>query len=91
MRTSILVASVASLLATALPVDHTKRAMVGVCPPYVGIVVLFPDSKDCTVYWRCTSTGPVKMPCAPGTWYNPILEVCTEPKNSGCLAKILSL
>ncbi|TBR56620.1 hypothetical protein BLD44_029490 [Mastigocladus laminosus UU774] len=73
---------------SGLFLNQAQASPVGVCPEDaadLAIVVLLPDDKDCTSYHRCSKSGPIKMPCAPGTYFNAVLEVCDSPENSGCI------
>lgn len=60
------------------------------CPVYDGvdnIVKHLPHETRCDVYYRCDRGVPTLMPCAPGTYFNAVLEVCDVPENSGCTPK----
>lgn len=72
---------------SGLFLNKAQASPVGVCPYYddLSIVVHLPDDKDCSVYWRCSKSGPIQMPCAPGTYFNAVLQVCDLPETSGCI------
>ncbi|MBH8560799.1 chitin binding domain-containing protein [Nostoc sp. CENA67] len=51
------------------------------------IVKLLPHETRCDVYYRCDRGVPILMPCAPGLYFNAVLEVCDVPEKSGCTPK----
>ncbi|BAZ53244.1 hypothetical protein NIES4103_59170 [Nostoc sp. NIES-4103] len=60
------------------------------CPVYDGvddIVTFLPHETKCDVYYKCERGVPILMPCAPGTYFNAVLEVCDIPEDSGCTPK----
>lgn len=65
------------------------RSVVGVCPPAseIPLVKHLPDSKDCKIYYKCLKGKPYVRPCAPGTYFNVVLEVCDELKYVDCVGK----
>lgn len=48
------------------------------------------DPTNCSRYYVCAPWGPQIMDCAPGTHYNPIIQVCDWPQVVGCVVSTTS-
>ncbi|XP_049807612.1 chondroitin proteoglycan-2-like [Schistocerca nitens] len=79
----------ASVLTTVLVVVATaavRASPVGDCPPVdpVDHTDHLPDSKNCSLFYKCDHAAPVLFVCPDGLHFNPTLEVCDWPENAGC-------
>ncbi|XP_046995444.1 chondroitin proteoglycan 2-like [Schistocerca americana] len=79
----------ASVLTTVLVVIATaavRASPVGDCPPVdpVDHTDHLPDSKNCSLFYKCDHAAPVLFECPDGLHFNPTLEVCDWPENAGC-------
>ncbi|XP_046994269.1 chitin-binding domain protein cbd-1-like [Schistocerca americana] len=79
----------ASVLTTVLVVIATaavRASPVGDCPPVdpVDHTDHLPDSKNCSLFYKCDHAAPVLFECPDGLHFNPTLEVCDWPDNAGC-------
>ncbi|KAF9104950.1 hypothetical protein BGX27_009861 [Mortierella sp. AM989] len=44
----------------------------------------YPDPSDCSNSFDCFNRYPFARPCPPGTWYDPISEICDSPWAENC-------
>jgi hypothetical protein len=42
------------------------------------------DPTDCTKYYVCQGSDPIRMPCPEGLYYNPLIFVCDWPWATIC-------
>lgn len=42
------------------------------------------DPADCTKYYVCQGSEPIRMPCPEGLYYNPLIFVCDWPWATIC-------
>ncbi|GMS99729.1 hypothetical protein PENTCL1PPCAC_21904, partial [Pristionchus entomophagus] len=57
----------------------------GSCQESAGLRGYLPDRTDCAFFYQCASGRWIRMPCAPGTHYNPQIGVCDHIGNvPGC-------
>ncbi|KPI96666.1 putative chitinase 3 [Papilio xuthus] len=56
------------------------------CPANIHIHHLLPHESDCTKFYHCVHGKKVMRDCAPGTHFNPTLQVCDWPRNAGCIS-----
>ncbi|CAG5053336.1 unnamed protein product [Parnassius apollo] len=54
------------------------------CPSDFDIHKLLPHETDCDKFYYCVLGEKVERTCAPGTHFNPMLQVCDWPENAGC-------
>ncbi|XP_063544314.1 putative uncharacterized protein DDB_G0282133 [Cydia strobilella] len=54
------------------------------CPADFDVDQLLPHESDCTKFYDCVFGEKVERDCAPGTHFNPTLQVCDWPQNAGC-------
>ncbi|XP_047112117.1 chitin-binding domain protein cbd-1-like [Schistocerca piceifrons] len=81
--------NVSSVLTTVLVVIATAAvhaSPVGDCPPVdpVDHTDHLPDSKNCSLFYKCDHAAPVLFECPDGLHFNPTLEVCDWPDSAGC-------
>ncbi|GMT27818.1 hypothetical protein PFISCL1PPCAC_19115 [Pristionchus fissidentatus] len=57
----------------------------GTCQESAGLKGFLPDRIDCAYFYQCAQGRWIRMPCAPGTHYNPQIGVCDHIGNvPGC-------
>ncbi|XP_050673546.1 mucin-5AC-like isoform X2 [Leptidea sinapis] len=54
------------------------------CPEDIHIHWLLPHEYNCSLFYYCVRGELVLRECAPGTHFNPIIQVCDWPENVGC-------
>ncbi|XP_063391210.1 uncharacterized protein LOC134676755 [Cydia fagiglandana] len=54
------------------------------CPADFNVHQLLPHESDCAKFYYCVFGDKVERDCAPGTHFNPTLQVCDNPENAGC-------
>ncbi|XP_063370680.1 mucin-17-like [Cydia amplana] len=54
------------------------------CPADFDVHQLLPHESDCAKFYYCVFGEKVERDCAPGTHFNPTLQVCDRPENAGC-------
>ncbi|CAH1643064.1 unnamed protein product [Spodoptera littoralis] len=54
------------------------------CPADFDIHHLLPHESDCGKFYYCVHGQKVETSCAPGTHFNPVLQVCDWPQYAGC-------
>ncbi|KAF8251536.1 hypothetical protein K440DRAFT_613356 [Wilcoxina mikolae CBS 423.85] len=82
---TVLLAFAASAFSLAIP-EHEKRYARGVCPAEDANTptAYLPDNADCTIYYACSSSGPIQFQCPQGLWFNPDRFTCDFPEKAGC-------
>ncbi|CAH2988070.1 unnamed protein product [Chilo suppressalis] len=68
---------------TQAPTTSDPNVLPNGCPADFGVHKLLPH-KDCSKFYICNFGQKVERDCAPGTHFNPALEVCDWPENAGC-------
>ncbi|XP_068622125.1 uncharacterized protein [Battus philenor] len=54
------------------------------CPADFNIHKLLPHETDCAKFYYCVHGKKVERSCAPGTHFNPVIQVCDWPENVQC-------
>ncbi|GJQ76556.1 hypothetical protein Trydic_g2254, partial [Trypoxylus dichotomus] len=71
------------LLQCLLPLVYGEP--LGTCPVEdVGELVYLPDQSDCTQFFKCDNGVPVLFTCPDGLYFNPTINICDFPQDSGC-------
>ncbi|KAJ3659773.1 hypothetical protein Zmor_011446 [Zophobas morio] len=59
-----------------------------ICPvPDGDNPIRYLPAEDCTKFYDCSDGTPVLYDCPDGLYFNPVLQVCDWPENSGCKQK----
>uniref|UniRef100_A0A6P7G4X7 Uncharacterized protein LOC114337708 n=1 Tax=Diabrotica virgifera virgifera TaxID=50390 RepID=A0A6P7G4X7_DIAVI len=57
----------------------------GTCPHTTDETpVYLPDSVECAVFYECDNGDPIKLTCAPGTYFNIEKSLCETPDLVEC-------
>ncbi|CCX07133.1 hypothetical protein FPQ18DRAFT_86952 [Pyronema domesticum] len=79
------IVSVLALTATALGAAVEKRSPVGTCPQWRDDAHwLLEDANDCTVFYKCDRSGPVKIACPQGLHFDIRQNWCDYPERAQC-------
>ncbi|XP_049859404.1 mucin-19-like [Schistocerca gregaria] len=79
-------ASVLTTVWVLVAVTAVDASPVGECPPVDALdhTDHLPDSKNCSLFYKCDHAAPVLFICPDGLHFNPVLEVCDWPDRAGC-------
>ncbi|CAK1593527.1 unnamed protein product [Parnassius mnemosyne] len=66
------------------PDMDTEDPLVTDCPSDFDQHKLLPHETECNKFYQCVFGEKVERECAPGTYFNPKLEVCDWPRNVEC-------
>ncbi|XP_046994268.1 mucin-19-like [Schistocerca americana] len=79
-------ASVLTTVWVLVAVTAVDASPVGDCPPVDALdhTDHLPDSKNCSLFYKCDHAAPVLFICPDGLHFNPVLEVCDWPDRAGC-------
>ena len=84
MKLSIFVCILSSFDCKPFPQSNTILDVV--CPDSEdGFAVFVPHPTDCSLYYMCVGGSPILMPCPPGLYFDPSLNVCNYPEYVDCL------